>query len=290
MGGGLDVERTGTRGQVAIGKSGLRSPGRPGPHYCDTLGDMCGRFANVASAADLTDEFDVGETIGDELPPSWNIAPTDPVRVIMQRRPRDSGSDTAPMIQLRTVQWGLVPNWSRTRTGPAKMINTRSESLATKPTFKTTAARRRCLVPALGYYEWQRTDQGKVAHFLHHPDSSQLLAFAGLYELWRDPDLPDDNPNKWLWTCSIITQPAADVLGHIHDRCPVIVPAHLRHAWLDCSSEDPATAQQLLEQIPEAHLQPDVVSPDVGNVRNNRPDLIAPIDPAQHPDQERLQL
>jgi putative SOS response-associated peptidase YedK len=250
---------------------------------------MCGRYVNVASTADLTDEFDVEETLDEDLPPSWNVAPTDPVRVVVQRRPHNSSPDAAQVTQLRTVQWGLVPNWSRTRSNPAKMINTRSESLS-KATFKTTVARRRCLVPALGYYEWQKSDQGKVAHFLHHAGASRLLAFAGLYELWRDPDLPDDDPNKWLWTCSIITQPAADTLGHIHDRCPVIVPAQFRAAWLDCSRDDPAAAQQLLELVPEAHLQPDVVGPAVGNVRNNGPELIAPIDPAHQPSQERLEL
>jgi putative SOS response-associated peptidase YedK len=112
---------------------------------------MCGRYVNVASSADLTDEFDVEEVIGDGVPPSWNIAPTDPVRVVVQRVPR--GSDGAePVRQLRTVQWGLVPNWSKTRTGGAKMINARIETVTTKPAFKTAAARRRCLLPSLGYY------------------------------------------------------------------------------------------------------------------------------------------
>jgi putative SOS response-associated peptidase YedK len=238
---------------------------------------MCGRYVNVASTADLTAEFNVDETIGEDLPPSWNIAPTDPVHVIMKRRPHGSDADSPPVRQLRTVHWGLVPNWSKVRTGGAKMINARIETVTTKPAFKLAAARRRCLCPSLGYYEWQDTETGKkVAHFLHDPDG-QRLAFAGLYELWPDPALADEDPNKWLWTCTIITQPAADVLGHIHDRCPVVVPRGLQEAWLDCGTDDPDTARRLLERIPEARLQPDVVSPAVGNVRNNGPELIRPV-------------
>lgn len=241
---------------------------------------MCGRYVNVASSADLTDELDVEESVGDELAPSWNIAPTDPVRVVVRRRPHGADEHADPVRQLRTVRWGLVPNWSRTRAGGAKMINARVETVTSKPAFKSAAARRRALAPALGYYEWQPTEHGKVAHFLHAPGQA-LLTFASLYEIWRDPDLPDDHPDKWLWTCTIITRPAADTLGHIHDRCPVIVPADLRGAWLDCTTDDPATAQDLLERMPEPHLEPRVVSPAVGNVRNNGPELIEPAEPAQ---------
>jgi putative SOS response-associated peptidase YedK len=104
-----------------------------------------------------------------------------------------------------------------------------------------------------------------------------LLAFAGLYELWRDRTRADDDPQRWLWTCTIITQQASDLLGEIHDRNPVVVPAELRSAWLDCTSEDPATARRLLDQVPEARLEPRVVSAAVGNVRNNGPELIEPI-------------
>ena len=112
---------------------------------------MCGRYVNVASSADLTDEFDVEEAIGEDLPPSWNVAPTDPVRVIVKRRPVDD-REAAPVRQLRTVRWGLVPAWSKTRGGGAKMINARSETVASKPAFKAAAASRRCLAPSLGYY------------------------------------------------------------------------------------------------------------------------------------------
>jgi putative SOS response-associated peptidase YedK len=246
---------------------------------------MCGRYVSVASDPDLTDEFDVDETLDEPPAPSWNVAPTDPVRIVVQRK-HDGSDDGAPALrQLRTVRWGLVPNWSKDRTGGAKMINARSETVASKPAFKRAAGRRRCLVPALGYYEWQRDGGRKLAHFLHAPDE-RLLAMAGLYEIWRDDSRPDDDPAAWLWTCTVITRPATDALGHIHDRCPVLVPDRLRARWLDCSSGDPATAAELLAVMPEPHLEPRPVGPAVGNVKNNGPQLIEPV--AEQPVEQEL--
>ncbi|MEO9236534.1 MAG: SOS response-associated peptidase, partial [Jatrophihabitantaceae bacterium] len=229
---------------------------------------MCGRYVNSAVTDDLVDEFDVEQVDGDELPPSWNIAPTDPVRVVLDRPPK---GETAVTRHLRTARWGLVPSWSKDRKGAARMINARIETVTEKPAFSKAAGLRRCLIPAQGYYEWQQTEHGKVPHFLHDPDGA-LLAMAGLYELWRDRALADDDPNRWLWTCTIITQQATDLLGEIHDRNPVIVPAGLRQAWLDCSSGDPATARAVLDEIPPARLEPYVVSAAVGKVSNNGPE------------------
>jgi putative SOS response-associated peptidase YedK len=253
---------------------------------CGTIDSMCGRYVSSASTADLLSEFDVDEVVGEELPPSWNVAPTDPVRAVLRRPPKDAADPEQPVRQLRTLRWGLVPSWSKDVKGGARMINARIETVTEKPAFKKAAARRRCLLPAEGYYEWQKTETGKVPYFLHDPDGG-LLAMAGLYELWRDPALPDDDPNRWLWSCTVITQQAPDLLGEIHDRNPVLVPPELRAAWLDCSSDDPATARTILDQIPQARLEPYVVSPAVGNVRNDGPELIEPV---AVPEQERLQL
>jgi putative SOS response-associated peptidase YedK len=185
---------------------------------------MCGRYVNVASTADLSNEFAVEQDIGDDLTPSWNIAPTDPVRVVIKRRPNgDAAHEDKAVRQLRTVRWGLLPSWSKSRSGGAKMINARSETVASKPAFKAAAARRRCLAPSLGYFEWKHDGGRKIPYFLHDPDNS-TLAMAGLYEIWRDDSLPEDDPNRWVWTCTIITRQATDLLGEIHDRCPVLVP------------------------------------------------------------------
>ncbi|SDJ31293.1 Putative SOS response-associated peptidase YedK [Frankineae bacterium MT45] len=245
---------------------------------------MCGRYVSVAADADLMLEFEVEEAPEDELAPSWNVAPTDPVRIVVERPPRQAETATQPSAvrRLQTAHWGLVPSWSRDRKGGARMINARIETVAEKPAFKTAAAKRRCLVPALGYYEWQQDGPQKIPHFLHDPDGN-LLAMAGLYEFWRDKSLPDDDPDRWLVTCTIITQEATDLLGEIHDRNPVIVPPQRRAEWLDCSSEDLAVAERLLADLPAARLEPYVVSSAVGNVRNNGPELIEPVEIATQP-------
>jgi putative SOS response-associated peptidase YedK len=238
---------------------------------------MCGRYVSVQSDADLVEEFDVEEVVGDPVPPSYNVAPTDPVRGIVERTPKEADDPAKTVRQLRTMRWGLVPTWSRDAKGGAKMINARIETVTAKPAFKAAAARRRCLLPALGYYEWAPLEAGgKAAYFLHDPGGAPL-AMAGLYELWRDPSKSDDDPARWLWTCTVITRPATDVLGHIHDRCPVLVPEDAWANWLDCRSDDPAVADAILQDLPEPHLQPDRVSDAVGNVRNNGPNLIVPV-------------
>lgn len=233
---------------------------------------MCGRYVNVAADSDLVEEFDVDDVAEPSPGPSWNVAPTDPVRIVAERTPKDADD---VQRQLRTARWGLVPNWSKDAKGGTKMINARIETVTQKPAFKSAAARRRCLVPALGYYEWQQREGGKVPHFLHDPDG-RLLAMAGLYELWRDRSKADDDPDRWLLTCTIITQQATDLLGEIHDRNPVVVPPDLRAAWLDCTADDAAVAQRLLDAMPEARLEPYVVGSAVGNVKNNGPELIEP--------------
>src|SRR3954470_10825910 len=129
---------------------------------------MCGRYANSSTNAGLYGEFGIDPDTAiteDDLAPSWNIAPTDPVRVVLERRPR--GDDEGqPVRQLRTVRWGLVPSWSKDRKGAARLINARQETVTEKRAFKTAAARRRCLLPANGYYEWQKTPDGKIPYFL----------------------------------------------------------------------------------------------------------------------------
>lgn len=254
---------------------------------------MCGRYVSVASDPDLTLEFDVRETADDPPPPSWNVAPTDPARIVVERRPHGA-EDAAPAVhQLRTARWGLVPSWSKDAKGGARMINARIETVTSKPAFAKAAAARRCLVPALGYYEWQQLDGGgKTPYFLHDPDR-QLLAFAGLYELWRDRSRDDDDPQRWLWSYTIITQQATDLLGEIHDRNPVIMPPELRDRWLDCSDGDAATAQALLDEVAVARLEPYEVGKAVGNVKNNGPELIVPASAApvaERPEQQALEI
>lgn len=238
---------------------------------------MCGRYASFRRDQEIADVFDIAEVVGEELPPSWNVAPTDDVRVVLERAPRRArdAEAAAPARQLRTARWGLVPSWAKDATIGSRLINARSETITEKPAFKAAAARRRCIVPADGYYEWQKTEGGKQPYFLH---GEGQLAFAGLYELWPDPRLPDDHPDKWWWTSTILTTRATDAVGHIHDRSPLLVPPDLLDAWLDPALTDPAEVRELVAAIPEPHLVPRAVGRAVGNVANNGPELIAPVD------------
>jgi putative SOS response-associated peptidase YedK len=161
---------------------------------------MCGRYASSRRPEDLVSYFEVEDPPEEELAPSWNVAPTDPVYAVVQSR---EGAR-----QLRVLRWGLVPSWSKDAKGGARMINARSESVREKPAFRKAWTSRRCLVPADGYYEWKQEGNAKQPFYLSTPDP---LAMAGLYEHWKNPD------GEWLSTCTVITTTAPDELGEIHD-------------------------------------------------------------------------
>ncbi|MBO0826288.1 MAG: SOS response-associated peptidase [Streptosporangiales bacterium] len=243
---------------------------------------MCGRYASMRSADDLLAEFDVDELAVEEaLPPAYNIAPTDTVYAVLERpaRPavpeRDLPARTVPARQLRTVRWGLVPSWSPDAGSGPPMINARIETVAEKPAFRTAITRRRCLVPADGYFEWYADGTRKVPHFIRREDGG-LLAFAGLYEIWRDPRRRDDEDDAWLWSCTIVTTTATDDLGHVHDRMPMVVPAAARALWLDTLMTDADAARRLPVPAGDQGLTAYAVSKDVGDVRNNAPYLVEP--------------
>lgn len=230
---------------------------------------MCGRYASSRDARDLASAFEVEEPPESVLPPSWNVAPTDPVYAVVQR-------PDAPR-SLRVLRWGLVPSWAKDAKGAARLINARRETVTSKPAFRAAYARRRCLLPADGYYEWQSDGDRKQPWFLSSRDGSPL-AMAGLYEVWA----PADGGEK-LWTCTVITTDAADELGHIHDRTPLLVPREDWQRWLDPTVEDPG--EHLLVPAVGGELDAWPVAPAVGNVRNDGPELAEPVplDPPQEP-------
>jgi len=154
------------------------------------------------------------------------------------------------------------------------MINARSETITEKPSFKRAASKRRAILPADGYFEWQKNEHGKTPYFLH---GNGVLAMAGLYELWPNPDLPEDDPNKWLWTTTVLTRPAQDALGHIHDRSPVILPETFWEHWLDPDLNSLEDVDALLNSVPEPHLEPYEVETAVNSPRNNTPELLNPV-------------
>ncbi|HVW81378.1 MAG TPA: SOS response-associated peptidase [Mycobacteriales bacterium] len=228
---------------------------------------MCGRYASTRRDGDLLRDFQVASVVDDPPEPSWNLAPTDPARVVLDRMVSNQ-----PDRQLRTLSWGLVPSWAKDPKIGAKLINARSETVTTKSAFKAAASRRRCLVPADGYYEWMVAEDGKHPIYLY---GDGPLAFAGLYELRP----LDEDRETWSWTFTILTCTATDEVGHIHDRSPVVVPADLRDAWLDPTMTDLDEVRELVAAIPPPRLHTYEVAPLVNSVRNNGPELIEPVKP-----------
>ncbi len=219
---------------------------------------MCGRYASGRDPRDLQSHFSVEEPPEEVLPPRYNVAPTDPVYGVLER---------GGVRALRVLRWGLVPSWAKDAKGGARLINARRETVTEKPAFRAAYARRRCLLPADGYYEWQKTDGGKQPWYLSSRDGTPL-AMAGLYEVWGEGETR-------LWTCTVITTDAADEHGDIHDRTPLLVPQQDWARWLDPDVEDPG--QDLLVPGTPGVLQAWPVGAAVGNVRNDGPELTAPL-------------
>lgn len=218
---------------------------------------MCGRYATTRSEADLSDLFDALD-VTEDLAPSWNVAPTDPVPVVRVSQSRDARV-------LDTARWGLVPPWATDLRGGARMINARSETVATSPAFAPSFARRRCLVPADGWYEWIRSGNQRRAFYMTPADGSPL-AFAGVWSAW--------GPESVL-TCSVLTTAAAGELRRVHDRMPLILPRERWAGWL-AGGGDPAELLQPMTERELAAIEVRPVGPAVGNVRNNGPELLAP--------------
>ncbi|CAM3453192.1 SOS response-associated peptidase [Kibdelosporangium persicum] len=237
---------------------------------------MCGRYASTKNPATLAAEFDAVDATEDAIKgPDYNVAPTRNVVAVVQRHPRteDGEPDMSTTERtLRVMKWGLVPAWAKDPKGGAKMINARSESAAEKPAFRTSWTKRRCLMPADGWYEWQRDGKVKQPYFTTRKDGASL-AMAGLWTVWRDKQQPDSPP---LVTCSVLTMPAVDQLAEIHDRMPVLMPPDRWAAWLDPDNTDPSglIAPPSEDFLAALELRP--VSPAVNSIKNNGPELMAP--------------
>ena len=217
---------------------------------------MCGRYATTRSDADLSLLFGA-ETVAELPGPSWNVAPTDPVPVI-----RVSHSREARVLDV--ARWGLLPPWAKDPRAGARMINARSETVATSSAFAAAFAKRRCLVPADGWFEWVRDGKNKQAFYLTSADGAPL-ALAGIWSAW--------GPESLL-TCSVLTAAATGGLSRVHDRMPLILPAARWSEWLAGGGD----AAGLLQPMPVAELDRLEIRPvgaGVGNVRNNGPHLLA---------------
>jgi putative SOS response-associated peptidase YedK len=239
---------------------------------------MCGRFAVIGPADDLIALFDI-DRVGEHLPePSFNIAPTDTVSIVLDSVPKDA-EDDQPVRRLEAARWGLVPAWAKDVGVGTRAFNARIESLVDNNMFKNAVRKRRAIVPATGYYEWRLVDGIKQPEFIHLPD--ELTVFAGLYEWWRDPSKGDDDPDRWVLSTTIITRDAVGDLGSIHDRMPVFLAPELIDEWLDPHADISA---ELLGAVAEGgaemagRMEHYEVGREVGNVRNNGPELLEPLD------------
>lgn len=226
-------------------------------------GPMCGRFVQVEKPEFYAEHFGAEFVRTETLRQNYNVAPTDPVYAVAEH-----DGDRV----LTSFRWGLVPFWAKDVKIGAKSINARSETVATKPTFKASFANRRCLIPADGFYEWQKKDKGKLPHFIYAADRAPL-ALAGVWSSWKDP-----STEERLLTCAIITGPPNELVEPIHDRMPVILPPSQWETWLDRSNDDVEALAATLSQYPADRMAAHAVSTLVNKVANNTPDLIDPLD------------
>jgi putative SOS response-associated peptidase YedK len=189
------------------------------------------------ASSDLVALFDVDVT-GDTLPePSWNIAPTAAVSLLVDAAPRGDDAGGPPVRRLASARWGLIPSWADDPAVGARAFNARIETAAEKPTFRDAVVSRRAVVPASGYYEWAVGDDGTKSPFYVHLPDDELMLFAALYEWWRDPRAGRDDPARWVLSTSILTRPSHAGLADLHERMPVFVGAELMEDWLDPDTE-----------------------------------------------------
>lgn len=275
---------------------------------------MCGRYVIARSVDDLL--FDVGAVAGEpfrdtdhgQVRENWNVAPTTEVPVVLERPAGDgdsgkdgSGEDDGAggvLRELHLASWGLIPGWAKDASIGSRAFNARSETVLEKPMFRSAIRHRRCAVPANGYYEWKKrlaadgtpvkgtkNSPAKQPYFVHPNRTEENIWFAGIYEWWRSPD------GQWVLSCSILTMeaPPADCatpvlgeLGRLHDRLPIPLNRPTLGAWLDPGAQSNPESEELVQRVQgeaydcAAAWQLHAVGADVGNVRNNRPDLIQP--------------
>lgn len=237
---------------------------------------MCGRFVSSSPADKVAAYFDVDEVPEQLLDrgPNYNTAPTTSVLVVYE-----DGSTR----RLDAFHWGLVPSWAKdTRIG-ARMINARAETIAEKPAFRSAFARRRCIIPADGFYEWTAAPEAKKKqpYFIHRPDG-EPYAFAGVWERWKGPkgSTQEGTEAEPLRSCSIVTTSANEPMAQLHDRMPVMLPRSAWDMWLDPDQHDTDLLGQLLVPAAPELITFHAVSTEVNNARNKGEHLLDAVDPA----------
>jgi putative SOS response-associated peptidase YedK len=221
---------------------------------------MCGRFTLTVDPGDLQEAFP-GLTIPVQFNPRFNIAPSQPVAVITN----------SPDYKLDFYIWGLIPSWAKDPEIGNRLINARAETLSEKPSFRTAFRRRRCLIPADGFYEWHATaeSKSKTPMFIHLK-TGKPFAFAGLWEIWPAPD------GSEVRSCTIITTQPNQLMEKIHARMPVILPPLVYSSWLDPAEQNPEMISKFLVPYPEEEMEAYPVSRLVNSPDNDVPECIKP--------------
>lgn len=224
---------------------------------------MCGRYVSTSDPVALADYLRVDEIRTEALDASWNVAPTDKVYAAAETKDGER--------VLGTYQWGLVPHWAKDPSIGARMINARAETVAQK--HGRALARRRCLLPADGFYEWEKKEKVRQPWFFSRADGAPMV-FAGLWEVWG----PDRD--NLLRTCTIITTDANDLVGRIHDRMPVVLNPQEWELWLDRDVADADRLLPLLRPADARAMEAVEVTTRVNSVKNNGPELLEPLNSA----------
>lgn len=224
---------------------------------------MCGRYRLTKNGIEFEDHFDA--EIGVPLPQRWNIAPTDKVGTIRQDRHE-------PKRMLGLMRWGLIPYWAKDISVGARAINAMSETAAEKPAFREAMRRRRCLVPADGFYEWKKLSAKEKQPYSFGMADDSLFAFAGLWERWRNPE------NQMIESFTILTTRANALLADVHDRMPVILRPEDYDLWLDPGVTDAARVADLLQPFDPRMMRLYPVSTRVNRVGNDDPECAREID------------
>ncbi|MDI2032033.1 SOS response-associated peptidase [Saccharopolyspora sp. TS4A08] len=233
---------------------------------------MCGRYASSKDPGKLAAEFAALDATGGAAPGAdFNVAPTKRVLTVVQRHPRDEAAEAdleRTERSIRVMRWGLVPFWAKDKSIGSRMINAKSETVTSKPAFRSSIKRYRCLVPADGWYEWKREGGRKQPFFMTPPDGSSL-AMAGIYSTWRENDEAEP-----LVTCSVLTAAAVGQLTEVHDRMPLLLEPSAWAHWLDPDQPDVSDllAPPSLDVAESLEVRP--VSTAVNNVRNNGAELL----------------
>jgi putative SOS response-associated peptidase YedK len=219
---------------------------------------MCGRYTLSTPVEKLAGEFDISEPLPD-LPPSYNVAPSQEVAAIV------AGGRGERRLEL--LRWGLIPAWADDPGIGSRMINARSETAAEKPSFRKAFKERRCLIPADGFYEWQKTNGGKQPYHLKMRDG-RLFAFAGLWESWKGDEEGE------IRSCTILTTDANDLVGEVHHRMPVILPPETYDLWLDPAVREAEQLLSVLLPYPTEDMEAYPVSRRVNNPSNDEPGCV----------------